>query len=68
MRAQAVAEMAELLGGEKALILPTAPGPVSRFNSPPKDVENFRRRILSLTSIAALGRLPQVNLPLAQAD
>ncbi|MEE8303720.1 MAG: amidase [Candidatus Tectomicrobia bacterium] len=66
--AQAVAVMAELLNGEKVLFLPTAPGPAPRLNSPTKDVENFRQRILSLTSIAVLGRLPQVNLPLAQAE
>ena len=68
VRAQAAAEMAEILEGEKVLILPTVPGSAPRLNSPHKDVESFRQRILSLTCIAVLGRLPQVNLPLAQAD
>ncbi len=68
VRAQAAAEMAEILEGEKVLILPTVPGSAPRLNSPHKNVESFRQRILSLTCIAVLGRLPQVNLPLAQAD
>ncbi len=68
VRARAVAEMKKLLDREKVLILPTAPGPPPLLNTPPEEVEGLRQQILGLTCIAGLARLPQVNLPLAQAD
>ncbi len=67
-RARAAAKMAELLDGDKVLILPTAPGPAPFLKTPPEDVESFRQRILGLTCVAGLARLPQVNLPLAAAE
>ena len=67
-RARAAAKMAELLDGDKVLILPTTPGPAPFLKTPPEDVESFRQRILRLTCVAGLARLPQVNLPLAAAD
>ncbi len=66
--ARAAAKMAELLDGDKVLILPTTPGPAPFLKTPPEDVESFRQRILGLTCVAGLARLPQVNLPLAAAD
>ena len=67
-RARAAAKMAELLDGDKVLILPTTPGPAPFLKTPPEDVESFRQRILGLTCVAGLARLPQVNLPLAAAE
>ncbi len=68
VRAQAAAEMAELLDGDKVLILPTTPGPAPFLKTPPEEVETFRHRMLSLTSVAGLASQVQVSLPLAQAD
>jgi amidase len=68
VRAQVAEEMAELLDGDAVLFWPTAPGPAPFLNTPPEAVESFRFRILSLTSVAGLARLPQINLPLAEAE
>jgi len=57
--------MAELLGGDALLCLPTAPGIAPKLATPPDELEVFRARAFGLLSIAGLARLPQVALPLA---
>ena len=48
------------------LVIPTSPGPAPLQGLPGPALEIFRRRALSLTCIAGLAGLPQVNIPLAR--
>jgi amidase len=57
--------MAELLGGDALLCLPTAPGIAPKLATPQDELDVFRARAFGLLSIAGLARLPQVALPLA---
>ena len=57
--------MESLLGDDALLCLPTAPGIAPKLNTPPAELEVFRGRAFTLLSIAGLGRLPQISLPLA---
>ncbi|KAJ9529975.1 hypothetical protein QJQ45_023241 [Haematococcus lacustris] len=52
-----------LSGKDGVLMLPSAPGPAPRCNTPAEELDDWRRRILSLTSIASLCGAPQVTLP-----
>jgi amidase len=68
-RREAVAHyMDSLLADDAILCLPTAPGIAPRLNTPPIELEVFRSLALALLSIAGLGRLPQISLPLAAFD
>ncbi|KAL6758613.1 amidase [Haematococcus lacustris] len=53
----------KLLGKDGVLMLPSAPGPAPRCNTPAEELDDWRYRILSLTSIASLCGAPQVTLP-----
>jgi amidase len=68
-RREAVARyMDGLLADDAILCLPTAPGIAPRLNTPPAELDIFRSRAFALLSIAGLGRLPQISLPLAGFD
>ncbi len=67
-RRAVAARLDAMLGPDTVLCLPTAPGIAPLKNSPPERVDRFRDRVLSLTCIAGLCRLPQVSLPLAMVD
>jgi amidase len=67
-REEIARRMAEKLGGEAVLALPSAPGMAVLRNSPPKVLDDLRARALPLLCIAGLARLPQVSLPLAELD
>ena len=60
--------MAQLLGGDCLLCLPTAPGIAPKLNTAPQELEAFRARAFALLSIAGLARLPQINLPVGTLD
>jgi amidase len=60
--------MAALLRGGRLLCLPTAPGIAPFLSADAENLRLHRSRVLSLTAIAALARLPQVTLPLAQVE
>jgi hypothetical protein len=62
-RAAIVAHMDKLLADNGLLILPAAAGPAPRLNTPPSDLDSFRTRLISLTCIAGLAKLPQVPPP-----
>lgn len=49
-----------LLGADGVLALPTAPGPAPLCNTPPAQLDGWRTKLISLTSIAGLAGLPQV--------
>lgn len=52
-----------LMGGGTVVVLLTAPGPAPVLRCPPPVLEEFRRRALSLTSLAGLNGLPQITIP-----
>ncbi|GIM07883.1 hypothetical protein Vretimale_11935 [Volvox reticuliferus] len=58
-RARIRAHMLDLLGLDGVLALPTTPGPAPLVNTPPADLDAWRTRLISLTSIAGLAGLPQ---------
>jgi amidase len=60
--------MERLLADDAILCLPTAPGIAPRLNTPPAELELFRRRAFALLAIAGLAGLPQISLPLAAFD
>lgn len=55
--------MAQLLGDDCLLCLPTAPGIAPKLNTAPEELEAFRARAFALLAIAGLARLPQISLP-----
>ena len=60
----------EFLGPRDLLCIPTTPALAPRKGDPPTrsaSGSGYYPRTLSLTSIAGMGRLPQVSLPIAQA-
>jgi len=54
------AHMETLLADDGLLILPAAAGPAPRLKTPPADLNSYRTRLISLTCIAGLAKLPQV--------
>ncbi|KAG2432169.1 hypothetical protein HXX76_009089 [Chlamydomonas incerta] len=67
-RALIRSHLLSLLGPDGVLALPTTPGPAPLVNTPPAELDAWRTRLISLTSIAGLAGLPQVNLPIASVD
>lgn len=57
-----------LLGSNGLLLLPTAPGPAIKLQTPEQEVDTFRNGVLRLTCTAGLCGLPQVSLPVLQVD
>ncbi|MEX0759394.1 MAG: amidase [Tistlia sp.] len=57
-----------LLAPGTLLLLPTAPSIAPRLDADPEALRQHRGNVLSLTSIAGLSGLPQVNLPVATLD
>jgi amidase len=60
--------MAQLLGGDCLLCLPTAPGIAPKLKTALEELEAFRARAFALLSIAGLARLPQISLPVGSLD
>jgi amidase len=57
-----------LLGDDALLVLPTTPGIAPLLRTSADALEAFRARALALLSVAGLGGLPQVSLPLGTFD
>ena len=61
-------ELRRTLGPRDLLCIPTVPSPAPAKASNAQDrTGGYYRKALSLTSLAGIGRLPQVSLPLARA-
>jgi amidase len=60
--------LAQLLGDDCLLCLPTAPGIAPKLQTPAGELEVFRARAFALLAIAGLARLPQINLPVGTLD
>ena len=57
-----------MLGLDGVLLIPTAGTIAPRLDMSKEELAQFRDRTLSLTSIAGLGRLPQVQMPAGMVD
>src|SRR5262249_28799724 len=57
-RASVVERLDDLLGQDRVVILPTAPGPAPRRGLAPEALDDLRRRAISLLCIAGLAGLP----------
>ncbi|MBM4072643.1 MAG: amidase [Planctomycetes bacterium] len=63
--------VASRLAANDLLIIPTAPTPAPHKGSKHQrdgDAASYYPRALALTALAGIGRLPQISLPLLQAD
>src|SRR6266700_2608883 len=70
-REQYFRSLLEFLGPDDLLCIPTIPALAPRKGDPPKRSSSgtgYYPRTLGLTSIAGIGRLPQVSFPIADAD
>lgn len=69
-REQHFRSLHEFLGPDDLLCIPTTPALAPRKGDPPprsSSGSGYYPRTLSLTSVAGMGRLPQVSLPIAEA-
>jgi amidase len=70
-REQHCRSLNEFLGPDDLLCIPTTPALAPRKGDPPRRSSSgsgYYPRTLSLTSVAGIGRLPQVSLPIADAE
>jgi amidase len=70
-REQGFRSLNKFLGPEDLLCIPTTPALAPRKGDPPtrsSSGSGYYPRTLSLTSVAGIGRLPQVSLPIADVD
>jgi amidase len=62
------AHMADLLGADGVLVLPTMPDVAPRVSEPESGLEDYRNRAIRMLCVAGLAGLPQLSLPLARRD
>ena len=67
-REEVARRIADLLGDDAVICLPSAPGIAPKLNTPLAELELFRARAFALLCVAGLARLPQLSLPLATMD
>jgi amidase len=67
-RAKVAAHLDRLLGLDGVLVMPTGATIAPPLTMTPEQLAHFRDRTLTLTSIAGLGRLPQVQIPAGLVD
>jgi amidase len=67
-REEVARRIADLIGDDAVLCLPTAPGIAPKLETPPAEIEVFRARAFALLCVAGLSRLPQLSLPFAVLD
>ena len=67
-RARVAAHLDRVLGLDGVLLMPTAGTIAPRLDAGKQELADFRDRTLSLTSIAGLARLPQVQIPAGSVD
>ncbi|RWK90043.1 MAG: amidase [Mesorhizobium sp.] len=61
-------ELAELLGEDGVLVLPTAPGAAPLKAASFDDLQTYRERALRLLCLSGLAGFPQITLPLGLVD
>lgn len=57
------AELAEMLGKDGYIVMPTVPGAAPLKSAPREDMQAFRERALKLMCVASLSGFPQITLP-----
>ena len=62
------AELAELLGKDGCLVLPTVPGPAPLKTATQDELQAFREKALRLLCLAGLAGFPQISLPLGTVE
>jgi amidase len=62
-RDQQSSKLADLLGDDGLLVLPTSPGPAPLRNADEQSLDRFRQAALELLSPAGLAGLPQISIP-----
>lgn len=67
-RAAFRAELADRLGDDGVLVLPTVPGAAPLAASSFEETQAYRERALHLLCLSGLSGLPQITLPLATVD
>ncbi len=67
-RMQAAQRVAELVGDDRVIVLPTMPGIAPLLDASEDAFERFRGRAVSMLCIAGLAGLPQISLPLMTVD
>jgi amidase len=67
-REEVARRIADVIGDDAILCLPTAPGIAPKLKTPPAELEVFRAHALALLCVAGLSRLPQLSLPFAVLD
>lgn len=61
-------ELAELLGNDGILVMPTVPGAAPLKDTPFDDIQNYRERALRLLCLSGLSGFPQITIPLGSVD
>ncbi len=61
-------ELAELLGDDGILVMPTVPGAAPLKDTPFDDIQNYRERALRLLCLSGLSGFPQITIPLGSVD
>ncbi|TIT51654.1 MAG: amidase, partial [Mesorhizobium sp.] len=61
-------ELAERLGEDGVLVLPTVPGAAPLKAASFDDLQAYRERALKLLCLSGLSGFPQITLPLGQVD
>lgn len=60
--------LADELGDDGVLVLPTVPGPAPLTNAEPETLGDYREKAIHLLCLAGLAGLPQLTLPLGEVD
>lgn len=61
-------ELAQLLGDDGVIVMPTMPGAAPLTDTPFDDIQNYRERALRLLCLSGLSGFPQITIPLGRVD
>ncbi len=67
-RRVAARRVADLVGNDRVVVLPTMPGIAPRLDADEATFEAFRGRAISMLCIAGLAGFPQISLPMMSVD
>ena len=67
-RETAARRMADLVGADRVIVLPTMPGIAPLLDASEAAFERFRGRAVSMLCMAGLAGFPQISLPLMTVD
>jgi amidase len=62
------AQLAELLGNDGVLLMPTMPDIAPLRSAPESSLEDYRNRAIRMLCVAGLSGFPQLSMPLAQRE